>query len=179
MPFLNNFFPLFFKTFHCSFNNWNLFFSYKVPFNPFTPGTLMGDNPLIPWDFLVENKCMRAPKINHMCFKTRVKTLAFKQTFSFRRVNGQPGYIKNNANWGRKSSGKRQKQWILTKFLHCAIIALIGKLWHVEQKRCWVKTTVKKTSTTLYCHFYWWFPFRSVSLVEKGSRKCSETPLRT
>ena len=159
MPFLNNFFPLFFKTFHCSFNNWNLFFSYKVPFNPFTPGTLMGDNPLIPWDFLVENKCMRAPKINHMCFKTRVKLWRSNK----RRLDelmGKPGYIKNNANWGRKSSGKRQKQWILTKFLHRTIIALIDKLWHVEQKRCWVIATDKKNNNNTVLSFLVMVPFQ-------------------
>ena len=94
MPFLNNFFPLFFKTFHCSFNNWNLFFSYKVPFNPFTPGTLMGDNPLIPWDFLVENKCMRAPKINHMCFKTKVKLWRSNKLFLLDELMGSQGILK-------------------------------------------------------------------------------------
>ena len=94
MPFLNNFFPLFFKTFRCSFNNWNLFFSYKVPFNPFTPGTLMGDNPLISWDFLVENKCMRAPKINHMCFKTRVKLWLSNKLFLLDELMDSQGILK-------------------------------------------------------------------------------------
>lgn len=87
MPFLNNFFPLFFKTFHCSFNNWNLFFSYKVPFNPFTPGTLMGD-------ILGENKCMRAPKINHMCFKTRVKLWRSNKLFLLDKLMGCQGILK-------------------------------------------------------------------------------------
>lgn len=71
-----------------------MFFSYKVPFNPFTPGTLMGDNPLIPWDFLVENKCMRAPKINHMCFKTRVKLWHSNKLFLLDELMGSQGILK-------------------------------------------------------------------------------------
>ena len=71
-----------------------MFFSYKVPFNPFTPGTLICDNPLIPWDFLVENKCMRAPKINHMCFKTRVKLWRSNKLFLLDELMGSQGILK-------------------------------------------------------------------------------------
>ena len=71
-----------------------MFSNYKVPFNPFTPGTLMGDNPLIPWDFLVENKCMRAPKINHMCFKTRVKLWRSNKLFLLDELMGSQGILK-------------------------------------------------------------------------------------
>ena len=51
--------------------------------NPFTPGTFTRDNPPIPWQFLVENKHMRAPKVNHMCSTTRDKLLLSNNPFLF------------------------------------------------------------------------------------------------
>ena len=54
----------------------------------------MGDNPLIPWDFLVENKCTRAPKTNHICFKTRVKLWLSNKLFLLDELMGNQGILK-------------------------------------------------------------------------------------
>ena len=51
--------------------------------NQFTPGTFTHDNPPIPWQFLVENKRTRAPKVNHMRSKTRDKLLLSNKLFLF------------------------------------------------------------------------------------------------
>ena len=55
-----------------------------TPFlNPFTPGTFTYDNPPIPWQFLVENKRTRVPKVNHMRSKTRDELLLSNKRFLF------------------------------------------------------------------------------------------------
>ena len=63
-------------------------------FNPFTTWTLMCDNPPIPWQFSVENKHTRAPKINHMRSKTRDKLWLSNKLFLLYELMGSQGMQK-------------------------------------------------------------------------------------
>ena len=60
-------------------------------FNPFTTWTFMCDNPPIPWQFSVENKHTRAPKINHMRSKTRDKLWLSNKLFLLDELMGSQG----------------------------------------------------------------------------------------
>ena len=66
--------------------------SYELThFNPFTPGTFTHDNPPIPWQFSVENKRTRAPKINHMRSKTWDKLWLSNKLFLLDELMGSQG----------------------------------------------------------------------------------------
>ena len=66
-------------------------FCSRMRINPFTPGTFTHDNPPIPWQFSVENKRTRAPKINHMRSKTRDKLWLSNKLFLLYELMGSQG----------------------------------------------------------------------------------------